>query len=289
MTPDDIRVLERLTVTAPLGFRFRDSVTGAIIDDGITATAYPVENPARRVDAIMNRKGVYVFYGLPGMHEVEYPSEDSDPLDDMAGRWTFIVEVVDNQNRFLPANINVKAPVKGLYNFGAASSPPPSESSVLLYSAPSRPVLTTMAIVRAELRDPILKKPASWTLIEAVIDGTIRGRGISDALGRLLLMFPYPELKDVQTLSPVASPPRASPTRLIDQKWSLQLRAFYSPATPVQAIPDLTRIFEQTQAALWFTLSPNTPLGPQTLKYGSELIIASQSNSELWITQTSSP
>jgi hypothetical protein len=284
VTAEEILILERLTIVAPLGFRFRDAVTGAIIDDGLSVVAYSAENPLRRVEAFTNRKGVFAFRGLPGMRDVEYPAEDSNPLDSLSGKWNYVVEVADKQGRFIPFRLNVKAPVKGLYRWGAVQSPPPVESPVLLYSAPARPVLPAMAVVRAELWDPVLDRPAAWALVDAVIDGAVKGRGISDAHGRLLLMFPYPEPKDGP-----ASPPAASPTRLVDRKWPLQLQSFYSPDSPVPAIPDLNKVFEQTEATLWQTLSPGTPLGPLTLKYGSELVLASQSKSELLITPLSSP
>ncbi len=284
MTAEEIRILERLTIIAPFGLRFRDAVTGSVIDDGLSVVAYSAENPSRRVEAFTNRKGVYAFRGLPGMRDVEYPAEDSTHWIASAGKWNFVVEVADKRDRFIPFSLNVKAPVKGLYRWGAVPSPPPVESPVLLYSAPARPILPAMAVVRAELWDPVLERPAAWALVEAVIDGVVQGCGISDARGRLLLMFPYPEPKDGP-----ASPPATSPTRLVDRKWSLQLNSFYSPASPVPAIPDLNKVFEQTKATLWFTLSPGTPLGPQTLKYGSELVLASQSKSELLITPLSSP
>lgn len=146
-----------------------------------------------------------------------------------------------------------------------------------------------MAVVRAELWDPTLNRPAAWALVEALIDGDVQGRGISDEEGRLLLMFPYPEPKDTSPSPPAGSPPGGGPTRLVDRTWPLQLQAFYTPGATVPKIPDLNKVFEQTPATLWRTLSPNAPLGPQTLKYGSELILATQSKSELWITTLSSP
>ncbi len=289
MTLGEVRILERLTVVSPLAFRFRDAATDGVIDSGLSVVAYPPNDPSRRVAAFTNRKGVYVFRGLPWMRDAEYPAEGVEPLESLAGKWDFIVEVVDNENRFIPFNLSVKAPVKGLYRWESVSSTPSNESPVLLYSAPSRPTLSSMAVVRAELRDPDRETPASWALVEAVIEGKVQGRGISDAHGRVLLMFPYPEPKDLPLSPPALSPPGGSGTRLFDREWQFQLRAFYSPGAATQALPDLNRIFEQTQADLWSTLSPNTPLGPQALKYGSELVLASQSESELWITRRSSP
>lgn len=286
MNADNFRLLERLTIVAPFGIRFRDAVSGAVVDEGLSVTAYSPGDPSRRIEAFANRKGVYVFHGLPGLREVEYPADDEDPLNDLQGKWPFVLQVTDVRNRFIPFILKVDVPTTGLYRWesGTVQSPPSQESPVILYPAPSRPVPSPMAVLRAELRDPLLERPASWAVVEAVVEGVVQGRGISDALGRLLVVFPYPEPKDSPT-----SPPHPGPVRIFDRSWILQLRAFYSPESPVPAIPELKKVFEQTPAALWSALSPVIPLGQQTLKYGSELVLASQSRSELLITPTSSP
>lgn len=285
MSANDFRLLDRLTIVAPLGIRFRDSVTGLTVDGGLTVSAYLPGNPSRRVEAIPNRTGVYVFHNLPGLWEIEYPETGEDPLDGDHSQKSLIVEVADYRRRFIPFMIHVKAPVKGLYKWdvGPASSPP-FESSVVLYSAPTRPVWSPMAVVRAELWDPLFGRPASWAVVDVVIDGAVAGRGISDADGRLLVMFPYPEPKDAP-----ASPALAGPLTLYDQTWPIRLRASYSPEAEVPEIPELDRVIEQNDATLWFALSPAVALDQQTLKYGSQLVAASESRSELLITATSLP
>lgn len=286
MNTDDFRLLERLTIISPLGIRFRDAVSGAVVDEGLSVSAYSPTNTSRRVEAFANRKGVYVFHDLPGLRGVEYPAGDEDPLNDLRGKWPFVLEVTDVRNRFIPFILKVDVPTKGLYRWESETvlSPPSQESPVILYPAPTRPVPSPMAAVRAELWDPLLGRPASWTVVEAVIEGVVQGRGISDELGRLLVMFPYPEPKDFPS-----SPPHPAPLRIFDRTWTLQLRAFYSPDPDVPAIPELKKVFEQQPAALWSSVSPAIPLGHQTLKYGSELVLASESESELLITPTSSP
>jgi hypothetical protein len=243
------------------------------------------------VRAFTNRKGVHIFRGLPGLRDIENSEGDAESWAAVSEKRPFVVEVKDDRHRYLPVKLNVDAPVKGLYRWEheTLASPPAPESAVPLYSAPSRPVLAAMAVVRAELRDGVSGGPAAWTLVEGLIDGNLQGRGISDDKGRLLLMFPFPEPKEHSGSPPLASPPRGSPIRLVDRTWSLQLRAYYSPSTPAPEIPDLANVFEQAEATLWFSLSPSTQLGVQTLQYGRELVLASQSRSELWITPLSSP
>jgi hypothetical protein len=291
VTPDDTQTLERLTFVTPLGLRFRDAVTGAVIDEGLSVTAYPPGNPKRRVAAFTNRKGVYVFQGLPGLREAENSTGDAEFWSEPPKTRPFIVEVRDELHRFVPFTLKADAPIKGLYRWSPedSASPPARESPVLLYSSASRPVLPSMAVVRAELWDPTLKRAAAWALVDALIDGEVQGRGIADEKGRLLLMFPYPEYQDQAGSPPVSSPPSGGPTRLADRSWLLELRAHYSPTTPVPDIPDLESVFEQEEATLWSSLSPNAQLDVQTLSFGSELVLASRPRSELWITPLSSP
>jgi hypothetical protein len=291
LTTDDLVTLELFTVVAPFGIRFRDAVTNAVIDDGLSVVVYPPDNPTRRVAGFANRKGVFTVRDLPWLREAESSAGDAAFWAQPPKQRPFVVEVTDTRGRFLPALLNVNLPIEGLYRWEPEppSSPPAAESPVHLYSAPSRTVIPAMAVVRAELWDPIAKEPAAWAMVEASIDGNVQGRGISDEKGRLLLMFPFPEPKDALVSPPASSPPSGGPTRLVDRTWSVELQAFYAPEASVPEIPDLKKVFEQTQAALWSTLSPTAPLGVQTLRYGSELLLASESQSELWITPLSSP
>ena len=69
MTP--IRVLERVTLTAPLGLRFQDVITGDLIGSGLRVLAYPVGDPSRKFELITNRGGIYVLRHAPGLREFE--------------------------------------------------------------------------------------------------------------------------------------------------------------------------------------------------------------------------
>lgn len=67
---NQVQVLERLTLVAPFGVRFWDTVSGRAIGEGLTVTAYPHGNPARRVHAFANRSGVYALCTLPSAVEL---------------------------------------------------------------------------------------------------------------------------------------------------------------------------------------------------------------------------
>jgi hypothetical protein len=287
----EIEILDRLSIVAPLGIRFRDAVTNAVIDDGLSVVAYPSDNPLRRIGARTNRKGVYFFRDLPGLREVENASGDAEFWASLTGERPFVIEVIDDRGRYQPFLLNIDLPVKGLYRWDAepSGSPPAPEAPVPLFPTSSRQAPAGTAVVRAALWDPVADQPAAWALVDAVVDGIVRARGIADANGQLALMFPYPEPKDPSSASPVSSPLTSDRMALVDQTWSLKLQGFYSPVRPVPKIPDLGEVIRQTPGSLWSALSPPAELSEQTLEFGRELIVKSNSESILWITSESSP
>lgn len=167
---------------------------------------------------------------------------------------------------------SVATPGRAVFdNFSMESNPTPS---VPLYSAPTRGRAAGMAVLRAELWNPLPNdgrgEPAAHALVEATVAGQPTLRGVSDAEGRLAILFPYPEptgADDGQggTLPP---PPYTS------QEWEVTLRAFYAtpPAGPTPH-PDLQAIFEQPAASLWADEARSVPLPAQTLRFGRELIV----------------
>src|SRR2546428_6671092 len=106
MMNDPVRKLERLSILAPLGIRFWDAVTNSIIADGLRVTAYPLSNPARRVQGFPNRSGVYVLQNLPGMRDIEHGAGDAEFWTNLPPRRPFVVEVVDNSRRFQPFQLS---------------------------------------------------------------------------------------------------------------------------------------------------------------------------------------
>ena len=277
-----LRELERVTLTAPLGLRFQDVVTGEFVSAGLTVLAYRPGAPARRFQLAANRSGVYALHHAAGLTDFERRELD-DVWRPPLPQQTFVIEVTDQERRFLPFQFEVELLARGLYRWVSpmTGSPVGSEPGVPLYSAASRQVPAGMAVARAELRDVIRSKPASWAALETHYNGRLLGRGIADEMGRVAVIFPYPAPRASPFASPLGSPPACSGKPLFSQEWSLELRAFYSPpASPLEppeaALPDLRSALGQNQAALWEDVALTTPVTEAVLSYGRELILRSR-------------
>src|SRR6266550_4028736 len=153
MTPT-VKVLESLTLVAPLGLRFQDMVTGSFVGDGLNVVVYAPDRPASKVQAFVNRSGVYVVHHAPGLRDLEHGAGDADfwtnPL-----RKSFVVAVTDAQRRFQPFQFAAKLPARRIFAWASPLGPSALTAfpSVPLYSSPVRNVIAGMAVVRADLWD----------------------------------------------------------------------------------------------------------------------------------------
>jgi hypothetical protein len=290
---DPIQLLEHATFVAPCGVRFWDDISSSAVRDGLSVTAYLTASAVSRVQttdqrkvismqaprqqAFLNRQGVYVLRGLPGLRDtLERGEGDADYWAHMASATrSFTIEVIDQQRRFLPCTFPAQLPAQHLFSLQCetVNSPlSPALPTVPLFSAPMRQVPTTIAIIRAELWDLTMNVPASWAILEAHIVGHPPVRGMADFYGRVALFFPYPE--PVNAL--LGSPLQARSTRLIDQSWQVQLQAAYSYLDPVPLLPDLCTTLNLPSATLWVDATSSHLLPEVTLKFGQELFVHSE-------------
>jgi hypothetical protein len=300
------RIVERLTLVAPLGLRFWDEVLGKTIGDGLLVTASPETKPSLRVTACSNLSGIYVLHHLPGLREVENGVGDQDFWNAHPPQSPFIIEVLDQERRFQPFLLRLLLPVRGVYNgqLSTGDSPPIGMLGVPLFSTPTRAVPAAMAVLRADLWDPQGGQdqrgaPASWAVLEAQLPGRPVVRGMADAQGRIALIFAYPE----PVTNVLESPPLMSPlstveggTALRQQTWPVTLQAAYAPRHPVPATPNLDEALTQPPAQLWDVWDDvgRTELMPVTLRFGQELIVRSRDAGRrprpaLFITPAGSP
>jgi hypothetical protein len=289
---DDIDVLERVTLVAPLGVRFWDSVSRRAVSEGLTVKAHPQGTPSRLTSAFANRSGVYVLQHVPGLQEIEHGAGDEDFWANLPPKQRlFVIEVTDNEGRFQPFAFTVNLPVRGLFAWEdrPIGSPPSPAAGVPLFSAPTRLPPGGMAVIRAELRDLQADKPASWALLEARVEGQGRVRGLADQQGRIALIFPYPELSHASMTSPSGSPLGGGRQSLLKQSWLIHLQAFYSPEKSPPRIPHLDHVLNQAPAAILLSLSPLESLPEMSLQFGRELILKSHSQSVLFLQPAGSP
>lgn len=108
------KIVERQTLVAPLGLRFRDAATGAAVSGGLRVTLYPTANPARRTQAQANGSGVYVAHHAAGLRETELGTGDAAFWNAPPSSAPFTVEVVDEERRYLPYTFTTTLPAKGI-------------------------------------------------------------------------------------------------------------------------------------------------------------------------------
>jgi hypothetical protein len=273
-----VTILESVPRVAPLGLRFWDAVAGAIVRDGLRVVAYQARCSERRVDAVVNRSGVHVFHKLPGLHDLESGEGDKPYWTNLPpDRPSFVVEVTDEDRRFQPCLFEAIPPVRGIFPWQCTSFTSPSvpEPFVPLYSAPTRQVTAGMAVLRAELWNPIKNEPAAWAVIEVKTAGPTAACGYADAAGRIAVIFPYPEPADFSPPPSGGSPPITAGPPLTKQEWTLSLHARYAALNPAPKIPDLCNTLMQPAAVLWANTACTQQMSTEKLKFGKELIVRS--------------
>lgn len=285
-------VLDRLTLVTPLAIRFWDDVTLSPIADRLSVRAYPPGRPERAMQSVLNHSGIHVFYGLPGLRSVENGSGDGAFWSAQVVQKQFVLEVADTAGRYLPMSFTADAPTRNLFSLPCLS-PPMSSPGVPLFSGPGRSVPPGMAIIRAELRNALTGLPAAWARVEAQHSPlSPPARGMSDALGRVTLLFPYPEPAGNPAGSP---PPGAVSVALPQQEWPVDMRAWYSGAMRATELPDWCTFFAQGRSVLWSDSALTHAFTRTTIRYGRETILQSQDSgsrtelSVLLITPAGSP
>ena len=272
--------LDRLTMVAPLGLRFHDTTTGAIVGDGLSVWAYPVARPTAKSQAVANRRGVYVLHHGYGLRAREigdgsraYWDHPDPPNKD------FVIEVTDEQRRFQPFQFTASLPAEGIFKW--EDSPLSERTTVPLFPAATQSVASGMAVIRADLWDTSLDAPAAWAVIDAFTAGKFLGRGVADDAGRIAAIFSFPTPLSFAPASPpgspLGSPPIATNPPLTEQVWPLELRAFYTPDRPVVSpLPDLRFTLSQPAATLWADAEQTEILTETNLRFGRELILKSR-------------
>jgi hypothetical protein len=279
--------IEKLSLVAPLGLCFHDAATGERVTGGLSVSIFPAASPVwkKRTAAFPNRSGVYVVHKADGLEEFSRGAGDADFWQKNPPQKTFIAEVSDNENRFQPFRLTLNLPVKGIYQWENAPTASPGKrvSSIPLYSAPSRPSLGGMAVIRAELRES-LEKAAAFAVLEARFNGSLIARGIADRQGRIVLMFPALAPQNNPFTSPPADAMRVS---LADQQWNLDITIKYEPrifqTSPPSAIesteevlPDLRLALAQANGRLWANAEKTESFTTAVLQVGKELILRSR-------------
>lgn len=278
-----VQVLEQLTIVAPFGVRFWDVNAMAPARAGLKVVAYPNGFPDLRCESGENQAGVYFFRDLPGLRSMENGSGDDDFWAANPPKIPFTVEVSDPQDRYLPYQLSVLMPVRGLYSLPASPLTTlltPDATWLPLFSAPAREMPGPSAVIRALLKDdsavsplqPAADSPAAWAVVTAQVAGSQVMTGLADDRGAMSLAVPYPEPRN----SPFASPLGPGSLKLSDQTWPLALSVFYRPGSAgAGPLPDLEALLQQPAANTWRDTAHSGPANSFTLQFGKELVLRS--------------
>lgn len=275
-----VRVLERVTRPAPFGFRFVDVATGSSVLDGLEVTVTSTRNPARRAMLTVNGKGVWYAPRFPGLADHVLASTTD---------WSTLaqpcrVTVADRLGRFLPLDVEIALPVRGIVDWPGwtalpqaplapltrtddASPPVVMRDALPLFSAAGRIAPGPLADVRCQLIRDDTNAPAAWALLTASHGGVVRAIGQADAQGRVVLFFAYP---DRPRPSLATSPPA-----ITDFRWVIELAAYWGALDPAKT-PDFAALMAQlTHPRTLFesTVPPRSPLPSQLLSFGRSLVV----------------
>jgi hypothetical protein len=229
-----VRVKETVERRAELGIHCVDALDGRTAT-GLRAQARREVAGARMHAMQTNRSGLLVAHGLPGL-----ATWSRGATGEPAPSLSLVVRVDDPAGRFFPAVFGVTAPSAGL---AVPDCLAPSRT-LPLFSRPTRPAATGLAVVRAALRRlpaaPLhpaslaTAAPAAWALVEVFLSRPapaaplLLGTGLADARGELQLLFQHPE------------PPAAdgTPRSPYDHAWPLLLSVRDGALAPTDAESD---------------------------------------------------
>ena len=267
-----VQVLEEVTLVSPLGLRFWDVALAAQSEPGLAVVAYPDAYPELVTTANWNGSGIYSFSGLPGLRQSENGAGDDAYWSANAQATPYTVQVSDPQNRYLPFQLRVSLPVRGVFGLLASPLlpvPAPDATWVPIFPSPSRPAGGVTGMIRGCLQDPS-GAGAAWAVVTATAPGGAPAIGVADDRGVISLPMPYPELQT----APAGSPLGPAPLKLSDQSWPLDIHVYWTPSAGA-ALPDLEELLQQGEASVWLDTAQSARATSFTLEFGADLILRS--------------
>lgn len=262
-------VLETIGRYTPLGLRLWDGARDEAVVDALRVEAWPADAGRPRRGAFRTASGVYAFERLPGLRLDAAP--EGSPVETR----DFVVEVADLRRRFTPIalRLGLPLPFPGVFPDGADASPGAHLPGLPLYSSPTRPLSSELAVVRGELHDAAAGRPAAHAWVRLTLPGQAEAHaqdtwdGLADGEGRFAVFFPHPVFIEALASPPDGSPPPAGGLPPLDERrWDLVLEVFYEPdaQTPLAgtALPDFQSLLNQSPALVWREPPTSHPVPP---------------------------
>ena len=275
-----------VTLRVPLALRTRDVSDLSLVRDELLITATETGPAHRSLVLTSTPSGTWTASRVPGLS----PEESVHPSHWPAVARPFELRVRDPRNRYLTSRLVASLPAEAPIAWPNFDALPPDISPALLPAGSppgSRPdfvplfpavagvapgaraqVLAHLAIVRGG--EPA--GPASFAVMTVSIGGQVKGVGVADGQGAILVSFPYPLLP-----APTPAERAAGTTRF---EWNVGL-AVYCGQLPTRADgapPLLTDILAQLNRApsrVLERLESPDPLPELTLRVGQALVARS--------------
>lgn len=257
---------ERVSWTCPLGLRFFDVASGLYVLDGLSVEATPETGLGHTIKSVLTPSGVHAFPKLPGIPTIDR-ADTLNPWDPFPTTRPFRIRVVDTLDRFLSCTFVIDAPFKGLDSPLILGSPPWSDPrGIPLFSGPARTVPAGFVLARAELRQLGGAEPAAFALVEINYQSAGKNfvaRGLSDAQGMIVILFPLPE-------GPRRGFGGSPPAGNRAPQWPASLAFFHDASFPVAETADYGFRLTQPAATAFRDGSPAFSVSEIVLTYGEE-------------------
>lgn len=277
---------DTVTLRTPLALRLRDVSDLSLVSDGLLVTATATGQARRGMALAATAGGTWSAPDVPGLR----PVAAADPALWPTEAHPFEIRIDDPRRRYLPMRMIARLPAEAAISWPGFDALPTGVSLALrpagspagyrpdfvpLFPGVARVAPGARAEVRAHLAIAGAGAPlgnAGFAVMTVSIGGTIRGVGVADGDGAILVSFPYPLLP---TPTPAA---RAAGTTRIEWPVSIavfcgQLAAAADGAPPL--LPDILAQLNRPPSLVLAQLDGTGSLPEQTLSVGQPLLLRS--------------
>ena len=275
-----------VTLRAPVALRLRDVSDLSLVSDDLLVTAKETGPAGRRMALVATAGGTWSAPNVPGLN----PVTAADPALWPTNAQPFEIRIDDPRRRYLPVRMIARLPAEAAISLPGFEALPAGVSLALrpagspagyrpdfvpLFPGVARVASGARAEVRAHLAIASAGVPAGnagFALMTVSIGGIIRGVGVADGDGAILVSFSYPLLP-----TPTPAARSAGTTRI---EWPVRI-AVYCGRLNAEAdggpplLPDIIAQLSRTPSLVLARLSSRTRLPEQTLSVGQPLLLRS--------------
>jgi hypothetical protein len=281
-----LRSPDFVTLRVPMGLRLRDAADLSIVSDDLLVTATEDRPNGRSFALSATAGGMWTAPRVPGLR----PAIAADPALWAATAQRFEIRISDPRRRYLPLRMMANLPAEAAIAWPEFASLPSAISAAVLpsprppgYRPDFVPLFPGIARVapgaRAEVRAHLAianagvpAGNAGFAVMTVSIGGVVRGVGVADGDGAILVSFAYPLLP-----TPTPAERAAGTTRI---EWRARIAVYFGGlaaaadgAPPL--LPDILGQLNRTPARVLARLGSTTRLGEQILGVGAPLVLRS--------------